>query len=58
MSIGHLGAMAILALLLSLAFASIGHQTIMERVRHAAWCFFLFLAFAVGVAWLLFPLSR
>ena len=58
MHISHLGGMILFALLASLAFASLGHRTFAGRARHAAMCFALFMVFAVGIAWLLYPLSR
>lgn len=54
----HFAAMTLFALLASVAFCALGQRSLAERVRHAALCFLLFMVFAVGVAWLLFPLSR
>jgi len=54
----HFGAMMIFALLVSVAFASIGHRSFATRLRYAAVAFLLFLIIGVGVAWLMFPLSR
>jgi hypothetical protein len=58
MPISHFAGMTLFALLVSVAFASLGQRTAMARVRHAAWSFLLFMCIAIGVAWLLFPLSR
>ena len=54
----HLAVMSFFALLVSIAFASLGQRTPAARLRHAAMCFALFMAFAIGTAWLLFPFSR
>ena len=58
MHISHLGGMILFALLASVAFASLGHRTLVERARHAGICFALFMGFAFAIAWLLYPLSR
>lgn len=58
MQLSHFAGMVLFALLVSVAFASLGQRTAAARVRHAAWCFLLFMAVATSVAWLLFPLSR
>ena len=54
----HFAALAIFALLVSAGFAALGERTLASRLRYAAWCFGLFMAFAVAFAWLLFPVSR
>ncbi|HYL67832.1 MAG TPA: hypothetical protein VEX69_01575 [Candidatus Limnocylindria bacterium] len=56
--IGHLPAMLIFALMASLALACVTHRTATERIKYAAWSFFLFVAAAVGIAWAMYPLSR
>lgn len=56
--LSHFGAMLIFALLVSLAFACIGQRTLATRIKYALLSFLLFLAIGVGVAWLMYPLSR
>ncbi|HXW62313.1 MAG TPA: hypothetical protein VEJ45_06920 [Candidatus Acidoferrales bacterium] len=56
--LSHFGAMILFALLVSVAFACTGSRTILTRLKYALWCFLLFLAIGVGVAWLMYPLSR
>ena len=56
--IGHFPAMLIFALMASLALACVTQRTAAERVRYAAWSLFLFLAVAVGIAWVMYPLSH
>lgn len=46
------------ALLVSVAFACSGRRTLAMRIKYALLCFLLFLAIAVGIAWLMYPLSR
>jgi hypothetical protein len=58
MQISHLAGMALFALLVSVGFASLGEQPLAARIRHGAWCFAVFMAVAVGIAWLLLPLSQ
>ena len=56
--LSHLVAMVIFALLVSVAFACIGKHTTATRIKYALLSFLLFLAIGVGVAWLMYPLSR
>ncbi|MGH9573136.1 MAG: hypothetical protein ACRD40_06345 [Candidatus Acidiferrales bacterium] len=50
--------MTLFALLVSIAFAAVGQHAFATRIRRAIWSFALFMLIAIGVAWLLFPLSR
>lgn len=54
----HLAGMSLFALLVSIAFAALGQRPPAARLRHAAICFVLFMGFAIGVAWLLYSISR
>jgi hypothetical protein len=56
--VGHFGAMVLFALLVSVAFACSGHRTLAMRIKYALLCFLLFLAIGVGIAWVMYPLSR
>ena len=56
--LSHFGAMVIFALLVSIAFACIGRHTTATRIKYALLSFLLFLAIGLGVAWLMYPLSR
>jgi hypothetical protein len=58
MQTDHFAGMLLFALLVSVAFAALGKRSPARRVRNATISFFLFMTFALGVAWLLFPLSR
>ena len=58
MQLNHLAAMTIFALLAAIAFAAFGRRALAARIRYAAWCFAVLIILAVGVGWLLFPLSR
>lgn len=54
----HLQAMALFALVVSLAFALLSKQTRRERIIYTAWSLFWFLAVAVAIGWLMYPLTR
>ena len=50
--------MVLFALLVSVALACLGRQTLAARIKFALWSFALFLVIGVGVAWLMYPFSR
>jgi len=56
--VSHFSALLIFALLVSLAISCLGERTPIERVKHAAWSFVLFIVIGVGIAWLMYPFSR
>ena len=56
--LNHLGAMLLFALLVSLALACLTQRTRAGGVKYALWSFALFVLVGVGVAWLMYPISR
>jgi hypothetical protein len=50
--------MTIFAVLVSVALACIGRQTLAARIKYALWTLALFLIIGVGIAWLMYPFSR
>ena len=58
MHLNHLVSMMLFAMLASLGLACLGRRTIAERVKYALWLMALFVAIAVAVAWVMYPLSR
>ena len=56
--LNHFVTMVIFALLVSVAFACVGRHTAATRIKYALLSFLLFLAIGIGVAWLMYPLSR
>jgi hypothetical protein len=56
--LGHLGAMLLFALLVSVALACLTQRTRSGGVKYALWSFALFVLVGVGVAWLMYPISR
>lgn len=58
MPLSHFAAMTIFALLVSIALACLGKQTLAARIKYALWSLALFMIIAVGIAWLMYPFSR
>ncbi len=56
--LSHFGAMLLFAALVSISVACLLRRTPRERVRHAAITFSLFVLIGVGIAWLMYPISR
>jgi hypothetical protein len=56
--LSHLGAMLLFALLVSVVLACLSHRTRAGGFRYALWSFVLFMLVGVGVAWLMYPISR
>jgi hypothetical protein len=56
--LSHLGAMLLFAALVSLVLACLTQRTRVGGVKYALWSFALFVMIGVGVAWLMYPVSR
>ncbi len=56
--LSHFGAMLLFALLVSVVLACLSHRARAGGVRYALWSFVLFVLVGVGVAWLMYPISR
>jgi len=54
----HFQALVLFALLISLAFGTLGRRKPVERVKYAAWSFAMFLLVGIALGWLMFPFSR
>lgn len=54
----HFQAMTIFALVAAVAFGFLSRRTAYQRARYIAWTFFLFLAVAITIGWLMYPASR
>jgi len=54
----HLQSMLLFALIISLAFGTLGRRRPVERIKYAAWSFFLFILVAVVIGWAMYPFSR
>lgn len=57
-NLSHLQAMTIFALVAAVAFGFLSRRTAYQRARYIAWTFFLFLAVAITLGWLMYPASR
>ena len=58
MHLTHFVAMALFALLVSIAFGCLTKRKADGRVRQVVVSFLLFMAIGIGIAWILFPFSR
>jgi hypothetical protein len=56
--LSHFGAMLLFALLVSVVLACLSHRTRAGGLKYALWSFALFVLIGVGVAWLMYPISR
>ena len=56
--LSHFGAMLLFALLVSVVLACLTQRTRSGGVKYALWSFALFVLVGVGVAWLMYPISR
>jgi hypothetical protein len=56
--LSHFAAMLLYAALVAGALACLTPRAPAERVRYAAITFSLFIIVGVGIAWLMYPLSR
>ena len=57
-SLSHLQAMLLFALLISIAFGFLSRRKPIERVKYIVWSLFLFLLIGVGIGWAMYPFSR
>ena len=54
----HLQALALFALVVSVAFGFLGRRRPKERLKYILWTLFLFLLVGVGIGWAMYPFSR
>ena len=54
----HFQALLLFALVVSLAFGTLGRRKPIERVKYAAWSFAMFLLVGIELGWLMCPFSR
>ena len=54
----HLHALALFALVMSIAFGFLGRRQPKERVKYILWTLLLFLLVGVGIGWAMYPFSR
>ncbi|MGB9008697.1 MAG: hypothetical protein WCC18_08815 [Candidatus Acidiferrales bacterium] len=56
--LNHFGAMLLFALLVSMALACLTQRTAAGWIKYTLWSLSLFVAIGVGVAWMMYPISR
>lgn len=54
----HLQALALFALVISIAFGFLGRRQPKERLKYILWTLLLFLLVGVGIGWAMYPFSR
>ena len=54
----HLQSLLLFALVISLAFGTLGRRKPIERVKYAAWSFAMFVLVGIAMGWLMYPFSR
>jgi hypothetical protein len=58
LKLGHFGIMVSFALFVSMALACLTQRTASNWIKYTLWSFALFVVISVGVAWLMYPISR
>ncbi len=58
MKLSHLQAMLFFAVIISVAFGTLGRRKTEDRVKYALWTLLLFLLFGVGIGWAMYPFSH
>ena len=56
--LSHLQSLLLFAVIISLAFGTLGRRDPLERLKYAAWSFAMFVLVAVALGWLMYPVSR
>jgi ABC-type Mn2+/Zn2+ transport system permease subunit len=54
----HFQSLLLFALIISLAFGTLGRRKPIERVKYAAWSLAMFLLVGITLGWLMYPFSR
>ena len=56
--LGHLQAMLLFALVISILFGFLSRRKPVDRVKYIVWSLFLFLVIGVAIGWAMYPFSR
>jgi cytochrome bd-type quinol oxidase subunit 2 len=56
--LSHFQAMALFALVISVAFGFLSRRRSIERVKYIVWSLFLFLLTGVTIGWAMYPFSH
>jgi len=54
----HFQSLLLFAVIISLAFGTLGRRKPIERVKYAAWSFTMFVLVGIALGWLMYPFSR
>ena len=54
----HFQAFLLFAVIISLAFGTLGRRQPIERVKYAVWSFAMFVVVGIALGWLMYPFSR
>jgi ABC-type Mn2+/Zn2+ transport system permease subunit len=54
----HFQSLLLFALIISLAFGTLGRRKPIERVKYAAWSFTMFVLVGIALGWLMYPFSK
>lgn len=58
MTLSHLQAMLLFALIISVAFGYLSRRRPAERAQFIVWAFLIFLGVGIAVGWLMYPFSK
>jgi ABC-type Mn2+/Zn2+ transport system permease subunit len=58
LQVSHFQSLLLFALIISLAFGTLGRRQPIERLKYAAWSFAMFVAVGIALGWLMYPFSR
>jgi hypothetical protein len=56
--LSHFQSLLLFAIIISLAFGTLGRRDPFERLKYAAWSFGMFVLVAIALGWLMYPFSR
>jgi hypothetical protein len=56
--LSHFQAMALFALIISVAFGFLSRRRPIDRVKYIVWSLFLFLLVGVAIGWAMYPFTR
>ena len=58
LQLSHFQLLLLFAVIISLAFGTLGRRDPLERLKYAAWSFAMFVLVAISLGWLMYPFSR
>jgi Na+-transporting NADH:ubiquinone oxidoreductase subunit NqrB len=58
LSLTHMQAFLLFALIVSVAFGFLGRRQPKDRMIYILWSFFLFLMVGIGIGWAMYPFSH